>query len=443
MERPSVAQAEGIRRTAKISSLDAARSFYFIIAALAVRQALLFLSGSDGAIPSGFSFSIRLIVGLAFIFTVFRFSHGVALVYDLEKKRTETTTTPSSKRVEWVFACLVLEVAALFLMSTALGQPQRFVYCTTALVICDLLYVCVSKTLRDAGLARIFFPWYFVRRWKSTSRGTAPRTHVQWVLSDYLLASIFLITLLPRARVLPSPTGNPDADWALVLSLLLFAVGYIDYKMNGEFYFGKRHQGRRLVFVCSPLRAAGGDVGKLAQMSENVRRAQWYCREIYVSGKQIPFASHGFYPYFLDDTSATERRIGTKCALEFLAHCDALYVYTASGSKNEAELSQGMKEELEYGKRHGLEIKFCKAKIPPGDFKPVWTPLSFTGDGVRGSLEAIDLECAWKRVFVCTPLREGKRDAEQLQETIKKNIRLAQWYCHELVRVSSGAEVTR
>lgn len=449
MEQPSGGQADGVRRTAKISSLDAARSFYFIIAALAVRQALLFLSGSDGVIPHGFSFLVRLAIGLAFVFTVFRYSHGVALVYDLEKKTTETSTTPSSTRVELVFASLVLEVAALFLMSAALGRPHRFVYCTTALIIFDLLYICVSKTLRDAGVARILTPWYFVPRWRSTTAGTASRAHVQWALSDYLLAIMFLITLFPRARWLPSPTGSPDADWALVLSFLLILVGFIDYKMNGDFYFGKRPRGRKLVFVCSPLKAsaAGSEEEKLAQMRENIRRAQWYCRELYVGGSEIPFASHGFYPYFLDDTSILERKIGTKCALEFLAHCDALYVYTSSGSENEAEMSQGMKEELEYAKRHGLEIKFCKAKAPPSDFKTVWKPLSYSGNrdsGTRedtGSVQVIDLECPRKRVFVCTPLRQDKQNPNQLQKAIRKNIRLAQWLCHELVRGEKDYQV--
>jgi hypothetical protein len=440
-------QADGVRRTAKISSLDAARSFYFIIAALAVRQALLFLSGSEGTIPPGFSFLVRLVIGLAFVFTVFRYSHGVALVYDLEKKTAETSTTPSSTRVELVFASLVLEVAALFLMSAALGRPHRFVYCTTALIIFDLLYICVSKTLRDAGVARILTPWYFVLRWRSTTPGTASRAHVQWALSDYLVAILFLITLFPRARWLPSPTGSPEADWALVLSFLLILVGFIDYKMNGDFYFGKRRRGRKLVFVCSPLKAgaAGGDEEKLAQMRENIRRAQWYCRELYVGGSEIPFAPHGFYPYFLDDTSTLERKIGTKCALEFLAHCDAIYVYTASGAENEAELSQGMREELQFGKRDGLEIVFRKANAPPESFGPVWGPLSYAKTAAKpadvGQVQTIDLECSWKRVFVCTALRQDMRDSGQLQEAIKKNIRLAQWLCHELVRGEKDCQI--
>src|SRR6266567_8973788 len=105
-----------------------------------MRQALLFFAGLENpAPPASFTFLIRLAISVSFLFTVFRFSHGVAVIYDIEKKTTETSATPSSKRIELVFAFLLLEVAALFLMSTTLAKLDLFVYSTMALVACDLV----------------------------------------------------------------------------------------------------------------------------------------------------------------------------------------------------------------------------------------------------------------------------------------------------------------
>jgi len=424
----SVGHPAAIRRAAKISSLDAARTFYFIIASLAIRQALLFFAGLETPPPAAtFTFFVRLMISASFLFTVFRFSHGVALVYDIEKKTTETSATPSSKRVELVFAFLLLEVAALFLMSTTLGKPDVFVYSAMALVVCDLLYIHLGNTLRDANRLRTILqgPWYFIRRWNSTNRGTAGRAHVQWALSDYCLLIVFGLTLFSRFRASVSFSGTPEVDWALFLSILLAIAGIADYAMNGEFYFGKRTKGRKLVFVCSPLEAATSK-----GMSENIRRAQWYCLRLYRSGEEIPFASHGFYPYFLSDSLPLQRKMGTKCATEFLAHCDAIYVYTKSGRNDEKEISQGMSVEIDFARCNGLEIRYCKAEEPSSSFMPSWSPLSFEG-GV-GPQKSVDFEKPWKRVFVCSPLRGGQVGVA-LRAAIESNIRLAQWLCHGLV----------
>lgn len=112
----------------------------------------------------------------------------------------------------------------------------------------------------------------------------------------------------------------------MFLAVLLIAFSVVDYWWNSDFYFGGRYDRRsqKFVFVCSPLRGV--------EYETNIRRVQWYCKslmeEIHRFGKKIvPFASHAFFPYFLDDNVPLDRILDRKCALAFLAACDAIYVY--------------------------------------------------------------------------------------------------------------------
>lgn len=506
-----------MRQTIKISALDAARGVYFIIVGLAVRSALLFMlyggvattpqtsadalripPAKSSAIPvltgvpeastksslnsKGTSivntedvqhsslqqppyipFGLRLVITAGFLFTAFRFTHGIAVVYEMEKKKSETETTPSSKKVELIFGLFILEAIGLFLMAEKLGTPKALIASTAVLLLADLMYVIVSKTLKDANLLRLLLPWYWVQRWKTTVDGYAPRAHLQWAVSD-----ILLLTLLLLSGYLPSlAIGNisHNAMWAALISMLLIVAGLIDYEMNGLFYFsGKRHKKRKCVFVCSPLKAPSGTPqGKeLEVLKTNIRNSQWYCRKMF-DKKLIPFASHAFYPYFLDDNKVLERKLAQKCALEFLVHCDALYLYTEGGHTDEQKLSQGMKEELKTAKQHGLEIKFFAQESPQDWFQPNWAPLmepeakrsvgspnihatemnkvdSLHGNGENG-LQEIDLEVSFKKVFVCTQLRGKKRkelSPEQQQGVFIENIRLTQWLCQQLMKSPEG-----
>jgi len=149
-----------LRQTAKISALDAARGVFFIIVGLAIRSALLFLLGP----PYTFRFYYRLFITFAFLFTAFRFTHGIAVVYEFEKRATETATTPSSMKVEIVFALFALEAIFLFLMAERLGKPQSFAIWTASLLVADLGYISVSKTLKDAGFFKLLWPGYWLDR---------------------------------------------------------------------------------------------------------------------------------------------------------------------------------------------------------------------------------------------------------------------------------------
>ena len=128
---------------------------------------------------------------------------------------------------------------------------------------------------------------------------------------------------------MPLVTGDVNSDWLLGVGGILLVAGVLDYAMNSPFYFGGKaaSRERKCVFVCSPLKPESGtEENMLKDMRENIRRAQWYCRQLYQKGL-VPFASHVFYPYFLDDSNPLERRMGRKSALEFLEQLDAIYVY--------------------------------------------------------------------------------------------------------------------
>ncbi len=419
------------RQFAKISSLESARALFLIIVGLAVREALLFLVGHD------FHLWTRRVVTFAFLFTAFRFSHGVAVVYELEKKATETTTTPSAKKVELIFGLFTLEAIFLFLMATRLASPLRFAEFTLCLLAIDLAYITVSKTLRDLTLVRLLWPFYWRRRWKSTETGTAPRAHVQWAISDFLLALFLSVTMLSRAPSTYRITlSDPKTDWAVVISLLLVLAGAVDYWMNREFYFGAvRYTGRECVFVSSPLTPTAAIEG-CGELAQNIRRAQWYCRKVLMSGK-VPFASHAFYPYFLNVES--DRKLGRKSAHQLLAHCSTIHLYTPNGGNDEKYLSEGMREELRLAKVNGLEIKYVSAETPSTDFAPRWTQLTYPK--AKTGLQ-VDLEREWKKIFVCSPVSPTPSEiSADALEVIRRHIRVAHWLCRDLVETANGGSM--
>src|SRR5712692_4928547 len=154
-----------VRQTVKVSSLDAARAIYFIIAGLAIRQALIFFAHPEATEPAA-SMPLwgRFWIAGAYLFTVFRFSHGIAVVYELEKDSTQTTTSPSSMTVELVFGLFMLEAVALFIMSLKLAEPRAFVVSVIALLAADMGYIGVSNTIRDVGVLQLMSVPYLIKR---------------------------------------------------------------------------------------------------------------------------------------------------------------------------------------------------------------------------------------------------------------------------------------
>jgi hypothetical protein len=412
------------KQIAKISSLESAKAFFIIVAGLAIKESLEFLLQAD------FNFTVRFISTLAFLFTVFRFSHGIAVVYEFEKKAAEASTTPSAKKVEQIFALFVLEGVFLFLMSKSLSKPLSFALWTTSLLLVDLIYIIVSKTLKDANTGRIIAPWYWVRRWGLTQPGTAPRTHLQWAISDIALAILFLLTLVDRPRFFYRfSTGNFSEDWVLALAAMLIVFGVCDYVFNYAFYFGPaRRKRKRCVFLSTGFNFPTPP--SLGQSVE-VRQTQKYCRELLKGGKKIPFAPQAFYPYFLDTSDPMEHKLSEMCALQYLPYCEEIYFY----SNNQKDFCERMQEERRLAIQYGLEIKVKPLSLP-GESKSHWDPLHYPDAPVRPiDLSQVDVEQVWKKVFVCSPLHPTPvaKDVPQKLAIMRSNIRVAQWICHELI----------
>lgn len=99
---------------------------------------------------------------------------------------------------------------------------------------------------------------------------------------------------------------------------------------------------KKLVYICSPLR---GDYEK------NTENAKAYCRLVmkYLPNV-IPIAPHVYFPQFMDDADAEERRLGMAAGIVLLGKCDELWAF---GIENP---SKGMRAEIEYAKEHGIPV---------------------------------------------------------------------------------------
>lgn len=86
----------------------------------------------------------------------------------------------------------------------------------------------------------------------------------------------------------------------------------------------------KLAYICSPCR---GDYEK------NIIKAQEYCREAMNDGL-LPLAPHVYFTQFVDDTNPEERKLGLRCGLQLLRHCQLIRVY---GCK----VSAGMYDEIQ------------------------------------------------------------------------------------------------
>lgn len=113
----------------------------------------------------------------------------------------------------------------------------------------------------------------------------------------------------------------------------------------------------RRVFVCSPLRAPDSDA-----RDRNYLRARRLCHQAMQAHPDVaPFAPHGFYPGFLDDTHSADRERGIAAGLAYLAVADELWVYGKRG------ITEGMRAEIERASALGMPIHFnpdCWRDVP-------------------------------------------------------------------------------
>ncbi|HKP36565.1 MAG TPA: hypothetical protein VJT71_06875, partial [Pyrinomonadaceae bacterium] len=218
------------RLTSKLSTLEAARAIYFIIAGLAIRQSLVIFTHNwnKDAATSGIDISWwgwyeRLLVGIGYLITVIRFSHGISLLHGHEKERVEKTTLPSSGRIYLLSLFLVLMAIFLYLMADNIVQFPVYVALTAIVLFLDLAYILVSGVVRYPLIRPI-------RVWNHTTDGYPARAALQWMISDILL-------LVACGLLFFYPLLNQVSHEKFFGGMLIVAA-FADYYSNRALYFG-------------------------------------------------------------------------------------------------------------------------------------------------------------------------------------------------------------
>jgi hypothetical protein len=464
------------RLVSRVSTVEAARTVFFIVVGLAIKQSLGLFAHSwpskDFPNAPTWPFWARAIIAAGYLVTVIRFSHGVTLLYGHEKERIENSSLPSATKISQLSLFLVLLAIPLFLMADNIIETNSYIFWTAIMVALDIVYILKSDVVRQP-LRRIF------RILRETDRGYAAHAAFWWMVTD---SALFVACLLffVRSSIGSTLAANPPARELLFAGVLI--VGAVaDYWLNWDFYFGGRHDRReqKFVFVTSRLRNEG-----LAIYKENINRAQLYCRNLMnwrsLFGKKItPLASHAFFPYFLNDGVREDRALGVECALAFLSACDAVYVYVPAVDrplktffqrakiKNLVEslkltkalqegwlnplierldknrLTPGMRYSVDAARTNGIEIRYLKevAGLPPANTwpPPNWTSITYEREPPeRKPSESYFKGAAQrKRVYVCTSFRGKGFDDKSWPEKIRQMqtaSRLTLWHCHQLVR---------
>jgi hypothetical protein len=441
------------RIISKVSTLDAARTIFFIVVGLAIKQSLglfghTWPSRELSDAPPEWGLLVRVIICLGYLCTVIRYSHGVTLLYGHEKERIENQRLPSASKVSALSLFLVLLAIPFFLMADNIGNLRAYVICTGCMLAIDLLYIWRSEIVR-APLRRLRLQRIRQRR-SDTERGTGPHAALWWMASDVMLIGV-CIAFLIRTPLGSALDPYPAAPYLLFSGwLILFTV--LDYYHNWDFYFGGRDDRRqqKFVFVCSPLRAEKEEV-----IGANINRAQLYClnlmkRTAWRGQKITPFASHAFFTYFLNDNVPEDRALARECAVAYLSACDAIYAYAPQVADEPGKpsprykLSAGMAHEVDEAKRFGLEIKYLAETMdqntPEGWQPPRWNKITYAQKlTVRKRSENYFRSAEQrKKVYVCTrfrgPQSKPGKDWEAQKKTLRDNTSLALWHCHELAR---------
>lgn len=128
---------------------------------------------------------------------------------------------------------------------------------------------------------------------------------------------------------------------------------------------------RPCIFFLSPLMPRPGDpawgpgvppdLGAPAAQAENIRWAEWRCREIVVAGG-VGFAPHSYFTRFLDDEVASERSLGIDCGLALMARFDRVWAMLPPWR---AELSSGMHGEIATARKLGKPVAVLTAETWP------------------------------------------------------------------------------
>jgi len=104
------------------------------------------------------------------------------------------------------------------------------------------------------------------------------------------------------------------------------------------------------VFICSPYRPTGQNPE--AERKRNVERAQTACR-LAIDAGSLPLAPHLYFTQMLNDDQLFERFIGMAYGSLWLDEADEMWVIGT-------DLSEGMKQELEYARKKNIPVKMKK-----------------------------------------------------------------------------------
>lgn len=104
------------------------------------------------------------------------------------------------------------------------------------------------------------------------------------------------------------------------------------------------------VFICSPYPPTGQNPE--AERKRNVERAQTACR-LAIDAGCLPLAPHLYFTQMLNDDQLFERLIGMAYGSLWLDEADEMWVIGT-------DLSEGMKQELEYARKKNIPVKMKK-----------------------------------------------------------------------------------
>ena len=105
----------------------------------------------------------------------------------------------------------------------------------------------------------------------------------------------------------------------------------------------------KLVYICSPLRPISPvEADRADELNNNIRLACDACTLAAYRGF-IPVAPHIYFPQFLSDEMASERKMGMDMGLELLRCCSQLWVISP-------RISSGMSAEIKEAQKCGIPV---------------------------------------------------------------------------------------
>ena len=442
--------------TSKLSTLDGAQKIFYIVAGLAIKESLSFMSGQtkghEELVKLPLFEAAKWIIGLGYLATALRFCHGVALLYGHETETVKNWALPSSSPLRIFRLAVFMSTLAilLYLMAENILAPSAYLALAFALFFVDCVFIVQSRVVRGV--------WHGPGAlWHNTSAGFLSRAAVQWMFSDIGLSAMSVLLLsasvlyydfaYPLLGLSAASSYAPDFQLAVLTiygAVLLIATA-LDYWVNSDFYFGGKKERRScsFVYVCSPLRGDEGD--------HNIRRAQWYCKGLMEAPTSMlrraitPFAADAFFTYFLNDNVEKERILRRRCSVAYLSACDAIYVYVdyqlncgfwkllRKRVPDEKSISTGMRFEIDEAKKLGLEIRYLERTSPCDGWSPS-SPGALPKAEEHGSGSRY-VDTPLKRVFVCTPFHGQRRPGDTKIDTkiLQKNFQITLQCCRDLV----------